>query len=116
MWCIDRQVDPANPSFVDIANPLAFMSRELQLSASSLRVRKATITSTLAALGQPDLASIRIFNNVINATALRQGKSKVRIPDWDILVLLSFLMTDRFELLEAVSFKDLTLKTRLVSW
>ena len=51
------------------------------------------------------------MNNFIKATALRQCKSKVKIPDWDILVLLSFLVMDRFESLEVVSFKDLTLKT-----
>ena len=30
MWCADHQVDPANPSAIDIANDLAFMSRSLQ--------------------------------------------------------------------------------------
>ena len=87
------------------------MSRSLQLSASTLRVRKALISSTLAALGHSGLATGKFASNVIKATALGQSKSKVKIPDWDILVLLSFLMTESFEPLEAVSFKDLTLKT-----
>ena len=65
----------------------------------------------MAALGQSGLALSKITNNVIKATALRQNKSKVKIPDWDILVLLSVLMTDHFEHLETVSFKDLTLKS-----
>ena len=111
MWCSDNQVDPANPSSVDIANHLAYMSRFLQLSASTLRVRKTTISSTLASFGHSGLASSKIASIVIKATALRQSKSKVKTPDWDILVLLSFLMTSRFEPLEATSFKNLTLKT-----
>ena len=106
MWCADNQVDPHNPSSIDIANHLPFMSIYLQLSASSLKVRKTTTSSTLASFGHSGFSSNKIVNNVIKATALRQSKSKVKIPDWDILVLLSFLMTDRFEPLE-----DLTLKT-----
>ena len=65
------------------------------------------ISLTLAALGHSGLASSKMAGNVIKATALRQSKSKVKIPDWDILVLLSFLMAERFEPLETFFFSKI---------
>ena len=111
LWCSKNKVDKANPSPVDIANHLAYMSNSLHLSAASLRVRRSTISSTLAAIDRPTFVSNKIAANVIKATALQQSKIKNKIPAWDILVLLSFLMSERFEPLEAASFKNLTFKT-----
>ena len=75
MLCADNQIDPANPSAVYIANHLAFMSRSFPLSASSLKVRKATISSTLAAFGHSGLSSNKIVNNVIKACLLYTSPS-----------------------------------------
>ena len=110
-WCGSTSVDPANPTEIDVANHLAFLSCERNLSASSLRVRRSAIASTLAVLGLHNLSHAPIVSNVIKATALTSPRPKVRVPDWDLLVVLSYLMSPEFEPLKLVPLKQLTIKT-----
>ena len=110
-WCEFNSVDPANPSEIDVANHLAFLSCDRALSAASLKVRRSAIASTLAVLGVHVLSQAQLVSNVIKATALTSPRPKVRVPDWDILVVLSFLMSHEFEPIKLVSLKQLTVKT-----
>ena len=110
-WCESNNVDPANPTEIDVANHLAFLSCDRDLSASSLKVRRSAIASTLAVLGVHVLSQAPLVANVIKAKALTSPRPKVRVPDWDLLVVLSFLMSEEFEPIKLVSLKQLTVKT-----
>ena len=110
-WCKLQGVDPGSPSDSDLANHLAFLSKSCSLSAASLRVRRAAISSALAVVGHEDVGQSKVISSIIKAAALQQHRAKVPVPDWDLLVVLSYLMSSTFEPLEKVSLKLLTLKT-----
>ena len=111
IWCNDHGVNPGDPSEIDLANHIAHLADDLNLSAKTLKVRKSAILSTLDAIGKRKVSFSKIASNVIKAAALRQVKTKKPVPKWDVLVVLSYLMSERFEPLKAAHIKQLTYKT-----
>lgn len=110
-WCHSHAVDPCAPSEVDIANHLAKLATSLGLSASSLRVRRASIRTTLAQLGFVPRGSARVVSDVIKGAALKQARCPRRVPAWDLFLVLAYLRGSPFEPLRYCSLHDLTLKT-----
>jgi hypothetical protein len=109
-WCSDQGLDPFSPSEIQLANHLAFMSSSLHLSPSALRVRRAAIRTTRRQLGLPALSCSSVVADVIKGAALRAARSPVRVPSWDLFLVLSFLRQAPFEPLDAASWTDLSLK------
>lgn len=110
-WCSDQNLDPFSPSEIQLANHLAFMSSSLHLSPAALRVRRAAVRTTRRQLGLTALPCSSVVADVIKGAALRAARAPVRVPAWDLFLVLAFLRQAPFEPLESASWTDLSLKT-----
>ena len=97
---------------MDISNFLGHLSTDSGLSASSLRVHRAAICSTISQLGGPSFSDDPILRGVTKGAALAEAVNpKNQTPAWDLFLVLSFLRGPPFEPIREVSLKFLTLKT-----
>ena len=111
LWCEEHQVDPLNPTEVDVVNHLASLANRFKVSPSYVRVRRSAISSTLSSMGLTDFSSSPFISKAVRGLSNLSVKTKKRTPDWDIRVVLAFLMSDEFEPLHQVSLRNLTWKT-----
>jgi hypothetical protein len=102
-WCAAKGVDPLASSDVQLANHLTFLSSSLGLSPSALRVRRAAVRTTLRQLGSYALSVAPVVSDVIKGAALRAARAPVRVPAWDLFLVLSFLRGPPFEPLSEAS-------------
>jgi hypothetical protein len=110
-WCADKGVDPVAPSAVDLANHLTFLANELGLSVSSLRVRRSAVCRTLRMLGVSGLSVSPYVTDVLKGVAQRQARTPVRVPAWDLSLVLEFLRSSRFEPLASAPLRLVIVKT-----
>ena len=110
-WCRSNKVDPFHPTEVDIVNHLSNLAKSYKVSPSYIKVRRSAISSTLSSLGNTEFSSSPLLSRAIRGMGLLSVKTKKRTPDWDICVILTFLMSREFESLHLVSLRNLTLKT-----
>ena len=110
-WSQDNQVDPHNPSYIQVANFLAFLSTDLSLSASSITVHRAAICTTLRQLGGPSLSDDPLFRDLVCSASIRDARNPRRTPSWDLFLVLSALRLAPYEPIREISLKFLTLKT-----
>jgi hypothetical protein len=69
------------------------------------------VRTTLRQLGSSALASAPIVADVIKGAALRVARAPVRVPAWDLFLVLNFLRGQPFEPLESAAWADLSVKT-----
>ena len=81
------------------------------MSAAALRVRRSAILTTCRQVSPGIDIPLSLTSDVIRAVALRRARQKVRLPSWDLRLILRFLTGDRFEPLDSAPFKELTRKT-----
>ena len=110
-WCRSNQVDPFHPTEVDIVNHLSNLAKCHKVSPSYVKVRRSAISSTLGVLDATDFSSSLMLSRAVRGLGLLSAKTKKRTPDWDIRVILTYLMSKEFEPLHLISLRNLTLKT-----
>ena len=110
-WSQDNQVDPHNPSRIQVANFLAYLSTDLSLSASSIKVHRAAICTTLRQLGGPSLSDDPLLRDLVRSASIRDARNPRRTPSWDLFLVLSALCLAPYEPIREISLKFLTLKT-----
>ena len=110
-WCTSYSISPSDPSEVDLANFLAYLSQEHNLSPSSLRVYRAAISTTLRQLGAPSFSDNALLRDVIRGASMAKAQVPRRLPSWDLFLVLSSLRESPYEPLDLADLKDLTLKT-----
>ena len=110
-WCSDHSVPPHNPSSCDLANFLAFLSCVKGLSASSIKVHRSAVCTTIRQMGGPTFSDDPLLRDLVRGAALAEAKSPRRIPSWDLFLVLSALRLPPYEPLKQSSLKHLTLKT-----
>ena len=110
-WCARNSVDCLRPSAVDLANHLACHSVNKCASAAALRVRRSAVLTTLRQRAPGWDIPLSVSSDVIRGTALRRAGQRKRTPDWDLRVVLDFLVSSEFEPLTEVSVARLTWKT-----
>ena len=111
MWCHRKEIDPFNPSEIDVVNHLSFLSARFGVSPAFVKVRRAAISSTLSSLGNPVISSSTLVSRAVRGIGLLSVKDKQKTPSWDIRVVLTYLMSTEFEPLASASLRNLTLKT-----
>ena len=111
IWCHDNKVDPVSPRPIDISNFLGYLLSKFSLSASSLRVHRAAICSTISQLGGPSFSDDPLLRGVTRGAALEESKKCKQTPAWDLFLVLSYLRSSPFEPIREISLKYLTLKT-----
>ena len=62
-------------------------------------------------MGSSALSFTPVVTDVIRGAALRAARSPVRVPAWDLFLVLAFLREPPFEPIESASWVDLSLKT-----
>ena len=110
-WCTDHSVLPHSPSSCDLANFLAFLSCEKGLSASSVKVHRSAVCTTIRQMGSPSFSDDPLLQDLVQGAALAEAKSPRRTPSWDLFLVLSALRLPPYEPLKQSSLKHLTLKT-----
>ena len=110
-WCSDHSVPPHNLSSCDLANFLAFLSCVKGLSASSIKVHRSAVCTTIRQMGGPTFSDDPFLRDHVRGAALAEAKSPRRIPSWDLFLVLSALRLPPYEPLKQSSLKHLTLKT-----
>ena len=104
-------MEPHNPSSIQFANFLAHLSSNLSLSASSVKVHRAAISTTLKQIGGPSFSEDPLLGNIVQAAALREARNPKRVPSWDLFLVLAALRLPPFEPIRETPLKFLTLKT-----
>ena len=110
-WSQDNRVDPRNPSHIQAANFLAFLSTDLSLSASSIKVHRAAICTTLRQLGGPSLSDDPLLWDLVRSASIRDARNPRCTASWDLFLVLSALRLATYEPIREISLKFLTLKT-----
>ena len=110
-WCTDHSVPPQSPSSCHLANFLAFLSCEKGLSASSVKVHRSAVCTTICQMGGPSFSDDPLLRDLVRGAALAEAKSPRRTPSWDLFLVLSALRLPPYEPLKQSSLKHLTLKT-----
>lgn len=97
---------------MQVANHLAWLSSQ-GCSASSLKVRRSAISSTLRQLGHVINLGGPIAS-VLKGASIADIKTKQPVPAWDLFLVLEFLRSSDFEPLHAASLPNLTRKTLML--
>ena len=110
-WCNSNQVNPLSPTHMNLGNFLGHLSRDLKLSASTLRVHRSAISSTISLLGGPSFSDDSLLRSITKGAALNDAKNPRKSPEWDIFLVLNHLKNYPYEPLRSCSLEHLTLKT-----
>ena len=110
-FCGQHDISPSSPSELDLGNFLAHLSQDCRLSASSVRVYRAAICTTLRQLGAPTFSDSPILRDLIRGASIREARSPRRLPAWDLFLVLSSLRETPYEPLFSSDLKSLTCKT-----
>ncbi|XP_076459331.1 uncharacterized protein LOC143292702 [Babylonia areolata] len=96
---------------MDLANFLAFLSSSKGLSASTVCVHCAAISSTLRQLGGPSFSDDPLLRALVRGASLSHACKSLRIPLWDLFLVLQYLRKAPFEHLAIAPFMLLSMKT-----
>ncbi|XP_070207779.1 uncharacterized protein [Littorina saxatilis] len=94
---------------MQVANHLSFMFSQ-GASVSSMRVRRSAISATLKQIGRSVQVG-GVIAAVIKGAALKEVRSRLPAPKWDLFLVLAFLRSAEFEPLSESSLYNLTRKT-----
>ena len=108
-WASDNHVSSTSPRSIQLANFLAYLFSVLHLSASSVRMHRSAVRTTIRQLGGPSLSSSTI-SDLIRGVNASQASHPRRMPLWDLSLVLAFLRSDPFRPQNNPSLRLLTLK------
>ena len=108
-WCADHSVPPHNPSSCHLANFLTLLSCDKGLSASSVKMHRSAVCTSVRQMGGPIFSGDPFLPNLVRDADLAEAKSSHRTPSWTLFFVLSALRPDKP--LKQSSLKHLTLKT-----
>ena len=110
-FCNKQGISPSSPSELDLGNFLAHLSQDCGLSASSLRVYRAAVSTTLRQLGSLTFSDSSLLRDVIRGASNRDARAPRRLPAWDLFLVLASLREAPYEPLFSSDLKSLTCKT-----
>ena len=113
-WCRDKKVRPLRPFAVQLANFLADLAAQQNLSSPTVKVFHAAIVSTIKQRGgrvRGTSSRPRLIQDVLKGISSSYAASPRRVPLWDLFLVLDSLRSAPFEPLNEASRFYLTLKT-----
>lgn len=113
-WTQGKRVDPLRPKVVQLANFLSELAASDHLSASSIKVFRSAIVSTLTQRGGRVRGSSerpRLVSDVVKGISASQSVLPRRTPAWDLFLVLEQLRQPPFEPLAQLDRFHLTWKT-----
>ena len=99
------------PSAVQLANYLAQLSSVFGLTASTVRVHRAAICTTIRQMGGPLFDADPLLRDLSRGLSLASAMSPRRVPAWDLFLVLVALRLAPFEPLASAELKFLYWKT-----
>ena len=111
LWCGSNEVNPHNPLPVQFANYLSYLFKVRKLSASTVKVHRAAISSTMRQLGGPSFSEEPLLSAVVRSAILQEAKGTRRAPAWDLFLVLKDLRSHPYEPLHLIPLPLLTRKT-----
>lgn len=110
-WCLQREMDPINPSVMTLADFLIFLFEEKKLCPVSVKGYRSAISSTLKHLSSVDFSSHPVLSDIIRSMELEKPVSNRIVPLWDLALVLESFKKTPFEPMASCSLKCLTQKT-----
>ena len=110
-WCLQREMDPIDPTVTSMADFLIFLFEEKKLLPSSIKGYRSAIASTLKHFTSVDFSSHPVLSDVIRSMNLEKPAVSRVIPHWDLALVLDSLKKSPFEPMSSCSLKCLTKKT-----
>ena len=110
-WCLQREMDPIDPTVTSMADFLIFLFEEKKLLPSSIKGYRSAIASTLKHFTSVDFSSHPVLSDVIRSMDLEKPAVSRVVPHWDLALVLDSLKKSPFEPLSSCSLKCLTQKT-----
>ena len=110
-WCLQRQMDPIDPSVMTVADFLIFFFEEKKLSPVSVKGYRSAISSTLKHQSSVDFSSHPVLADVIRSLELEKPAVNRIFPHWHLSLVLDCLKKSPFEPMSSCSLKCLTQKT-----
>lgn len=110
-WCLQREMDPIDPSVATLADFLIFLFEEKKLLPVSIKGYRSAISSTLKHLSSVDFSSHPVLSDVIRSMELEKPVITRVVPQWDLSLVLDSLKKSPFEPMSSCSLKCLTQKT-----
>ena len=110
-WCLQREMDPIDPTVTSMADFLIFLFEEKKLLPSSIKGYRSAIASTLKHFTSVDFSSHPVLSDVIRSMDLEKPAVSRVVPHWDLALVLNSLKKSPFEPLSSCSLKCLTQKT-----
>ena len=109
-WCKDKSICPTSPSNIDIANFLASLQAGGK-AASTMRVHRAAICTTLRQLGLPSFGEDSTIRDTLKGAAVIEARNPRRCPSWDLFLVLDSLEDSPYEPISKANLKNLAFKT-----
>ena len=109
-WCNENSTCPTSPSNIDVANFLASLQAKGK-AASTMRVHKAAICTTLRQLGLPSLGEDSTIRDTLKGAAVIEARNPRRCPSWDLFLVLESLEGAPYEPISKANLKNLAFKT-----
>ena len=110
-WCLEREMDPIDPSVMALADFLIFLFEEKKLAPVSVKGYRSAISSTLKHLSSVDFSSDPVLSDIIKSMELEKPVVSKVVPHWDLSLVLDCLKESPSEPMSSCSLKCLTRKT-----
>ena len=95
---------------MDLAKFLAFLYDQGK-AASTIRVHRAAICTTLRQLGQPTFSENNLIRDTLRGASNYEARNPRRCPSWDLFLVLNSLKGSPYEPLAKAELKFLSFKT-----
>ena len=73
-WCDSKKFNPLKPLSIHLANYLSHLFKERNLSASTVKVHRAAVSSTLRQLGGPSFSDEPLLSAVVDQPSFRRPR------------------------------------------
>ena len=109
-WCRKRKLSASRPSINSLCEFFIFLFEEKGLAVDTIRCYRSTLHSVLRHTGMK-INKNEDIKDVIRSLKLRAPIRNPRIVNWNLDVVLKFLVSEKFEPLNQCSLMNLTKKT-----
>jgi hypothetical protein len=96
-WAERRQVDPSDPLVQQLCDFLLFLTQEKKFSHGTVKSYRSAICTTIRQSGGSDLSANPILRELVNSLKINAPKSALRVPQWDVYLVLEALKGQPFE-------------------
>ena len=99
----------SSPTIPKVADFLLYLRRSLHLSYSSIASYRSMLSATFRFI-LPDISSHPVLHDLLRSFRIERPLPSLRVPPWDLSLVLSLLRGAPFEPLVSCSLRDLTRK------